>query len=338
MPQELMVRRGCSGVLLGTTLVILQFHGGAAVNAAAVETNPVCMRRTPEASVVELLEVMNVFAQARTQTKEMVEQLRRDNPKVPETFWVDFSSRVVSRDVLTSLYAPIYLRHLSQADVCVLASFYRNSPGSHFLHARPAIQEATSAAAQTWAGMIAVELLGSAVAEPPAGKGPRDPQNIPQTQLEDGRVEAIHELLRRSGDLAAAQRTMGATLDRLRQGPQQVALPSSFWDDARKRLLDEEDLLRLWTPAYARQFTDAEIRGLLEFFRSPAGLRYVAALPAIEAEGLDAGGQLGRDVAKRAVREVYGPLPQWRVLHPASPDAAAPDSRHDTNPAVDARQ
>lgn len=314
---------GCD-LLESALLLVRSSDGGALEEGSAVESSPVCVRQTPQVSVVELLEVMGVFEQARAQTKTMVEQLRGENPKVPEAFWSDFASRVAARDALISLYAPIYLRHLSQEDVCALASFYRTPLGAHFLHTGPEIQAATRDAAEAWASMITVELLGSAAGEPSAHP---EPQTAPQTQPVDEPTEAIHELLRRSGNLAAAQRMMGATLDRLRQGPQQISLPANFWGDARKRLLNEDDLLRLWTPAYARQFTDAEVRGLVEFFRSPVGLRYVGALPTIEAESLDAGEQLGRAVAKRAVREVYGPLPQWRLLHPASPAGAAPDSR-----------
>jgi hypothetical protein len=98
-----------------------------------------------------------------------------------------------------------------------------------------------------------------------------------------------------------------------------------------KRLLNEDDLLRLWTPAYVHQFTDAEIRGLIGFYRSAVGVRYVAALPTIETESLDAGGQLGRDVARRAVREVFGPLPQWRMLHPASPGTTPSNSKPESD-------
>ena len=333
MPQELTRSCACIGALLGIVLWVPSSNGGALKEGAAVESSRVCVRQTPQASVVELLEVMGVFEQARAQTKAMVEQLRGENPKVSEAFWSDFASRVAARDALISLYAPIYLRHLSQEDLCALASFYRTPLGAHFLHAGPEIQAATRDAAQAWAGIITVELLGSEAGQPPAHPGPRPAQTASQTQPVDEHTEAIYELLRRSGDLAAGQRMMGATLDRLRQGPQQISLPANFWDDARKRLLNEDDLPRLWTPAYARQFTDAEVRGLLEFFRSPVGVRYVGALPAIEAESLDAGEQLGRAVAKRAVREVYGPFPQWHVLHPASPSGAAPDS-HPDNPAA----
>jgi hypothetical protein len=332
MPQELTPGRACIAALLGIVLWVPSSYAGALKEGTAVKSSHVRVRQTPQASVVELLEVMGIFEQARVQTKAMVEQLRGENPKVPEAFWSEFASRVAARDALIFLYAPIYLRHLSQEDVCALASFYRTPLGAHFLHAGPEIQAATRDAAQAWAGIITVELLGSEAGEPPAHPG-QPPQTASQTQPVDGHTEAIYELLRRSGDLAAAQRMMGATLDRLRQGPQQISVPANFWGDARKRLLNEDDLLRLWTPAYARQFTDAEVRGLLEFFRSPVGVRYVGALPAIEAESLDAGEQLGRAVAKRAVQEVYGPLPQWRLLHPASPGGAAPDS-HPDNPAA----
>jgi hypothetical protein len=304
--------RACLEALLGVVLLVLGSRVGAAESAAGSR----CMRQAPEAAVVQLLELTGVYERARAQTRAMVEQLRRENTKVPEEFWSNFASRVADKDALKSLYVPVYLRHLSQDDVCALSRFYRRPLGAHWLHAGPEIEKATRDAAQAWASTIVVDLLGSAA-----------DSRAPPTQPEDERTAAIHELLRQSGDLAVAQRMMGATLDRLRQAPQLISLPPSFWGDARKRLLNEDDLLRLWTPAYVHQFTDAEVSALIGFYRSAVGVRYVSALPAIEAESLDAGAQLGRDVARRAVREVFGPLPQWRMLHPASPGSTSSNSR-----------
>ncbi|MDB6013454.1 MAG: hypothetical protein JWL65_5704 [Gammaproteobacteria bacterium] len=322
------LRRACfAAALLGIVLMVLGFRAGAVENADSSR----CLRQTPESAVVELLKLTGVFERARAQTRAMVEQLRRVNTKVPEEFWANFASRVADEDALMSLYVPVYLRHLSQDDVCALSRFYRTPLGAHLLHAGPEIQEATHDAAQAWASRIAVDLLGS-TGDSRTPNGPQPPPSAPPAQPEDERTTAIHELLRESGDLAAAQQMMSATLDRLRQGPQLISLPPSFWDDARKRLLNDDDLLRLWTPAYVHQFTDAEIRGLIGFYRSAVGVRYVAALPAIEAESLDAGAQLGRDTAKHAVREVFGPLPQWRMLHPESHDATAPNSPPESDP------
>ena len=319
--------RACCEALLGIVLLVLGSRAGAVENADSSR----CLRQAPEAAVVELLRLTGVFEGARAQTRAMLERLRRENPKVPEEFWSNFASRVADEHALISLYVPIYLRHLSQGDVCALARFYRTPLGAHWLHAGPETQEATRDAAQAWAGTIVVDLLGSA-GDSRIPNGPQPPRSAPPTQQEDERMAAIHDLLRQSGDLAAAQRMMGATLDRLRRGPQLISLPPSFWDDARKRLLNEDELLRLWTPAYVHQFTDAEIRELIGFYRSAVGVHFVAALPAIEAESLDAGGQLGRDMAKGAVREVFGPLPQWRMLHPASPGDASSNSKPESDP------
>lgn len=318
----------CLEALFCIVFLVLGSPAGAIENA----TGSRCSRQAPQAAVVELLELTGAFETARAQTRAMVEQLRRENPKVPEEFWANVAARVADKDAVISLYVPVYLRHLSQQDVCALARFYCTPLGGHWLHAGPEIQEATREAAQAWASTIVVDLLGS-VGDSRTPNGLDPPRSEPPTQPEDERTAAIHELLRQSGDLAVAQQMMGATLDRLRHGPQLIALPPSFWDDARKRLLNEEDLLRLWTPAYVHQFTDAEIRGLIGFYRSPVGGRYVAALPAIESESLDAGAQLAHDVARRAVRQVYGPLPQWRMLHPASPGAPASNSPPQSDPA-----
>jgi hypothetical protein len=88
MPQELTPGRACIGALLGIVLWVPSSYAGALKEGAAVKSSHVCVRQTPQASVVELLEVMGIFEQARVQTKAMVEQLR------------GFASRIVPREVV----------------------------------------------------------------------------------------------------------------------------------------------------------------------------------------------------------------------------------------------
>jgi hypothetical protein len=307
-----------AGVCAALSLALLAAAHCSGAIREAVPT-PACSRcvgETPEESaVVELLELTGVFARARAETTAVVERLRMENPQVPDELWTRFTARVADRNALTALYVPIYRRHLSASDARCLVDFYRTPLGAHFLQAGPRIQEETRAAAQSWADRIAVDLLGTADDSRENGSqlaAPADPGSGPAADS----IADIDELLKLSGALAGAQRLLAATLDRLRQGPQASMLADSFWENARKRLSNEGDLLRLWAPAYAHQFTPLEIRGLIQFFRSAAGIHYVAALPAIQTESLDAGARLGREAAQRAVREVFGPLPQWRVLHP----------------------
>ncbi len=317
-----------AGGLIATALLLAGPHAGilsAAAGAGACTARAVPSARTPQSDVVELLEISGVLKNARAETDAVVSRLRLENPQVPVELWSNFSARVANHDTLVSLYAPIYRRHLSRDDICAVVRFYRTPVGAHFLRIDPKIQEETRAAAQAWAARITLELLEPADAARDVVT--RDAANSGAAERDAARNDAaaIHDLLRVSGVLAGAQRTIANQVDTLQHGPPAPALPASFWDDARKRLSNEDDLLRLWAPAYARELTNVEVDELLRFYHSPAGAHYVAALPAIQAESLEAGTQLGHEAARRAVREVFGPLPQWRMLHPApkSGDAAA---------------
>jgi hypothetical protein len=88
---------------------------------------------------------------------------------------------------------------------------------------------------------------------------------------------------------------------------------------AQERLSSGAALSEFWVPAYERHFTPDDVRALNGFFGTPLGRRWVAAWPAIQQECLLAAASLGKDAAKRAIREVLGPLPQWRLLHPLPP-------------------
>jgi hypothetical protein len=265
----------------------------------------------------ELLDVTGVFASARVATDTMIERLRQENPVVPADVWSSFAAKVANRDTLNALYVPIYARHLSEADARGIVAFYRTPTGEHFLGALPKIQEECRDAAQAWAADVAAELADTS--DDPgkqrhAGPAPRTPRNAGTA-----REEAIHELLRISGAIGQAQQTMTLMIERIQNTPQASALPASFWQAARKRFTNESDLLTLWTPAYAHQLSDADVRAMTGFYRSPLGTRYVAALPAIQQESVEAATQLANDAARRAIREVLGPLPQWRLQHPQSP-------------------
>jgi hypothetical protein len=98
-------------------------------------------------------------------------------------------------------------------------------------------------------------------------------------------------------------------------------MPDALWQSARDRLTDETALLRLWTPACLNHLSAADVLALTEFHESATGKRFVAAQAAIQEESMVAAAQLSNRSARQAVREVLGPLPQWRLQHPNSPAA-----------------
>jgi len=265
---------------------------------------------TPDAVYEELLDLTGVLAAARAAVPSIIERLRAENPDVPEAVWSTFSARIADRDGLVSIYAPVYARHVAVKDARDLLAFYHGALGKRVLQVMPKIEEECRAGAQARAAAVVAELLGD-TADNRGTDLPRGPEHI-----ESARVESIRELLRASGALAQAQQSMRLMIDLLQRMSQDSQYPAAFWRAAGEKLQEETALLQIWTPAYARYLPDEDVRGLLHFYRSPAGARYVAALPAIQNETLEAATQFANVSARRTLREVLGPLPQVGLQHP----------------------
>jgi hypothetical protein len=257
------------------------------------------------------------------------------------------------RGTLVNLYAPIYARHLSEADARGVISFHHTPLGRRLRAAMPRIREECQAASQEAAGTIAAQLLGADefatdlapapdtpdARDAPASDTPDTPnaRDTPAPDMRDApnasdapavpkrRAQAIAKLLQVSGALAQARQAMLNMIEQFERASPAGELPAAFWNGARQRLTDEADLIRLWTPAYARHLDDHDIRGLIDFYRSPVGQRYVLALPAIHQESVEATTQLANTAARRAIREVLGPLPQWKLQRP-DPAPPAPEA------------
>lgn len=129
---------------------------------------------------------------------------------------------------------------------------------------------------------------------------------------EPAHADALRELIDATGALGATRATMHRLLDNVRASPLEPATPPEFWTRATERLTEPETLYALWVPAYAAHIDESDVRALVAFYRTPAGARIAAAQSAIQAEVVELAQQYGATAARRAVREVLGPLPQWR--------------------------
>jgi len=82
-------------------------------------------------------------------------------------------------------------------------------------------------------------------------------------------------------------------------------------------------------PIYQRHFSSADVRGLLAFFRSPLGAKWLQASPAITQEAMQAGQQSGQQrlqelvagLQKQGVLDAQGQCPAT----PRQPAVPAPD-------------
>jgi hypothetical protein len=257
-----------------------------------------------DAQLKELLEILAVPETAAATTRQVVTSLRAANPKVPPEVWDRYGAHMSSREVILGLYGPIYARYLPRDEIEQLIVFYHSPVGNHLRSVLPQIRaDYLSAVNQR----VRDGLLGSQAAL--AAEAPVDAHDTATT-------DSIHALLTESGTIDAARQEMSSTLDRLRSSSVGDLFPASLWDRAVDQLTRRESLLDLWTPAYRRAFSEAEIADLLAFYRSEPGRLFVQALPKIREECLQVATREAGTAARAAVREVMGPLPQWKLTHP----------------------
>jgi hypothetical protein len=263
-------------------------------------------------AIATLMDLTGMLSDAEAASQQVAAQLRADNPSIPPEVWTRYAALVSDRATLLALYTPIYARHLSEADVAALIDYHRSPASQHLREKLPQIKAEIQTASVQYAADIAQDL-----GDEPGRPSDRDRSTQSQVAI-DERTRLVHTLLRESGVLAQARIAMGDMMARLRQGPTGNQLPPTFWARAEQRLTDESTLLRLWTPAYLNHLSVKELQQSLDFTRSSLGQRYVQAQPAIRAESVEAATRLANESARRAIREVLGPLPQWRLQNPAT--------------------
>lgn len=260
-------------------------------------------------SLEQLMALTGVLDHGPASIARVIADLRAKYPDVPPALWDNYAARINDHSALVHTYAPIYRRHISGADTQALLAFFQCPLGKRYVAALAEIAKETDATVQSWAVSIANDLLREEAApnaddDAPASITPRPP--------ETDRTLAVRELIRLSGALAEAQSISARMISRLRE--------NNFDDElvqrAQHRLSSGEALSELWVPAYARLLTPEDVRALSTFFRTPVGRHWVEVLPRIQEECLLAASALGKEASRGAIREVLGPLPQWRLLHP----------------------
>lgn len=131
------------------------------------------------------------------------------------------------------------------------------------------------------------------------------------------KVAKIRELLvltDAAGMAASALKSQAGSIKRM------LPLPPAAQDDFEKELLAEVDinqLTNLLIPIYERHVSEEDLDRLLAFYRSPAGKRFIKALPLITAESRGAGEKWGEGLGRKVAEKIsdklahgdYGPWP-----------------------------
>lgn len=179
---------------------------------------------------------------------------------------------------------------------------------------------------RTFFCLLALLLLGALASNaqdkttpPPASPksaSPSPAQNTEKT-IAPAKEADIRKLLALTGTPALMQQTMDSMdkgikpmmVNSLPPGDYRQTLIDLFFEKFHAKL-DVQKLLDLAVPIYDKYFTDADIKGLIQFYETPLGQKTVKALPQITAELTDAGRNMGTTIARQSMLEVIAEHPE----------------------------
>lgn len=98
------------------------------------------------------LEANGTMETFKTAIKGMIETMSQSNDKIPAEFWAEFEKEAVgtSLDDLVALLAPVYSKHLTEADLDKLMEFYHSPVGKKLADKTPIITQESMLAGQAW--------------------------------------------------------------------------------------------------------------------------------------------------------------------------------------------
>ena len=159
-----------------------------------------------------------------------------------------------------------------------------------------------------WAAFLLLVAVSACGQTAPAGPA------TATSATKDAKIRELINLMGTPKVAVAMMRSQVASLKRL------MPFPPAAQDDFEKEFLaavNTRELVDLIVPIYDRHFSEQDIDGMLAFYRSPLGQRFIKALPQVTAEsqkvgeewGKGLGMKVGRKIGERLDRGDYGPWP-----------------------------
>ena len=111
----------------------------------------------------------------------------------------------------------------------------------------------------------------------------------------------IRKLLQLTGASAMARQVMGQMLRNLK--PAFPKVPEAFWRKFAKKA-NTDELIDKLVPIYGRHLSLKDVKGLVAFYQSPVGRKYVAVQPLIVKDSMQVGRTWGIKLANQVVTEL----------------------------------
>jgi hypothetical protein len=169
-----------------------------------------------------------------------------------------------------------------------------------------------------------------APAKPPIELNVAAPDKPAQPKIDPAKEADIRLLMEVNGSKAVIVETVSSMLTSMRPLMTQAMPPGDY----REKLIDlffakfqtkidVNQFIQIAIPAYDKNFSHDEIKGLIAFYQSPIGQKTVSTLPKLMSELREAGQQWGRQVGQDSMKEVLAEHPEME----AALEAAAKDGK-----------
>ena len=133
--------------------------------AARAETTP---QKQPETQkqrdIRKLLKITGSGELGQQVMNQMIGNMKKAMPQVPDKFWADFMKEVHT-DELVDLIVPVYDRNLTQNDVTELIRFYESPTGKKFVSVLPKITQESMGVGEKWGRDLAMKVMAKLQAQ-----------------------------------------------------------------------------------------------------------------------------------------------------------------------------
>jgi hypothetical protein len=161
--------------------------------------------------------------------------------------------------------------------------------------------------------------------DPPTAQKEASKQNAPaaaapssEKKIDPAKEKDIRQLL----ELTGTRDRMLQVMSEMEKGIKPLMENSLPPGDYRGKLIDAffekfhskvdlEQLLNLTVPIYDSHFSHAEIKGLIEFYKTPLGKKSVSELPQLMGEMMAAGQKWGENAGRTSMMEVLAEHPEF---------------------------
>ena len=141
--------------VMGMMAILCVLGGAASADSSAGQKAPETQKQK---DIRKLLKITGSGELGTQVMGQMIGNMKKAMPQVPEKFWTDFMKEVHT-DELVDLIVPVYDRNLSQADVAELIKFYESPTGKKFVSVLPKITQESMGVGEKWGRELAMKVM-----------------------------------------------------------------------------------------------------------------------------------------------------------------------------------